>query len=129
MKTATRSTSRLTKEKPRQPFGAAGISGLTVAVPAQSVKQRELARSSDGLFWEHTFYNRATCGCRVSRRALQDRPEPGQGDGLQVVAEPVHGLRPPLHVLLRPPFRAPLRPPVRRPLRRLDPGEDERRGS
>src|SRR5207249_848389 len=66
---------------------------------------------------------------RVSRRALQERPEPGQGDGLQVVAEPLHGLRAPVYVLLRQALRAPLGPALRRSLRNVDPREDERRGS
>ena len=64
---------------------------------------------------------------RVSRRALQERPQPGQGHGLQVVPEPVHGLRAPLHVLLRPSLRKAIGPAVGRPLRDVDPSEDERR--
>ena len=72
------------------------------------------------------FYTCTGAG-RVSRRALPDRAEPGQGDGLQLVAQPVHGLRPPLHVLLRARLRAARRPAVRRPLRPLDPREDQRR--
>ena len=53
---------------------------------------------------------------RVSAGALPQRPEPRQGDALRVVAQPVHGLRPPVHVLLRPALRAPGRPSLRRPL-------------
>ncbi len=52
---------------------------------------------------------------------------PGEGHAVQVVAQPVHGLRPPLHVLLRPPLRAARRPALGRPLRPLDPREAERR--
>ena len=66
-------------------------------------------------------------GGRVSRRALPERAEPRQGHGLRLVAEPVHGLRAPLHVLLRARLRAARRPAVRRPLRALDPREGERR--
>ena len=50
-----------------------------------------------------------------------------RGHAVPVVAQPVHGLRAPLHVLLRPPLRAACRPPVGRPLRPLDPREAERR--
>ena len=47
-------------------------------------------------------------------------------DAVRVVAQPVHGLRPPLHVLLRPGVRGPRRPARRRPLRAEHPREDER---
>ena len=50
-----------------------------------------------------------------------------KGMGFRLVAEPVHGLRAPLHVLLRPRLRAPRRPAVRRPLRALDPRQGQRR--
>ena len=57
------------------------------------------------------------------------RPEPGPGHALRLVAQPVHGLRPSLHVLLRPGVRAARRPAVGRPLRGVDPGQDQpRRG-
>ena len=58
---------------------------------------------------------------------MPERAQPRPRDAVRLVAQPVHGLRPPLHVLLRPGLRAAGRPPVRRPLRPLDPGEDERR--
>ncbi len=45
----------------------------------------------------------------------------------KLVAQPVHGLRAPLHLLLRPALRAARRPALRRTLRALDPREDERR--
>src|SRR3954452_23437538 len=64
---------------------------------------------------------------RVPRGALPQRAEPRERDAVRVVAEPVHGVRPPLHLLLRPRLRGARRPALRRPLRRLDPGEDERR--
>ena len=63
----------------------------------------------------------------VSRGALPVGPEPGQGHDVRLVAEPVHGLRPPVHVLLRPGVREARGSAVGRPLRRLDPGQDERR--
>ena len=53
----------------------------------------------------------------VSRGALQDGAEPRQGHDLQLVAQPVHGLRAPLHVLLRPGVRALADRPVGRSLR------------
>ena len=64
---------------------------------------------------------------RVSRRALPLCAQPRAGDAVRLVAEPVHGLRPPLHVLLRAGVRGARRPARRRPLRREHPGEDERR--
>ena len=68
-----------------------------------------------------------THGRRVPRGALPHGAEPRQGDAVRVVAEPVHGLRPPLHVLLRPRLRAAGRPPRRRPLRAHDPRQAEHR--
>ena len=47
----------------------------------------------------------------------------------QLVAEPLHGVRSPLHVLLRPGLRASRGPARRRPLRDLHPREDQRRRS
>ena len=64
---------------------------------------------------------------RVPRRALPHGAQPRQGDAVRVVAEPVHGLRPPLHVLLCPRLRAAGRPPLRRPLRPHDPRQAEHR--
>ena len=55
------------------------------------------------------FYTRGDAG-RVPRRAVQDGAEPRVGHALQLVAEPVHGLRAPLHLLLRPGVRAARRP-------------------
>ena len=55
------------------------------------------------------------------------RAQPRQGNAVRLVAEPVHGLRPPLHVLLRPGLRAAGRPPRRRSLRAHDPRQAERR--
>ena len=76
--------------------------------------------------YEHMFYT-STGASGVPDRALQVRAQPGPRHAVQVVAEPLHGLRPPLHVLLRAELRASRRPAVRRPLRALDPREDERR--
>ena len=59
--------------------------------------------------------------------AVQDRAEPRHGDAVRLVAQPVHGLRAPLHVLLRPRLRAAGRPAGRRALRDVDPREGERR--
>ena len=64
---------------------------------------------------------------RVPRRALPQRPEPRQRHALRLVAQPLHGLRPPLHLLLRPRLRAARRPPLRRPLRHVDPRQGQRR--
>ena len=58
---------------------------------------------------------------------MQERPQPGQGDDVRLVAEPLHGLRAPLHVLLRPRLRAPSRPAFRRSLRPFDQGQGQRR--
>ena len=63
---------------------------------------------------------------RVSRRALPLRVEPRAGYAVRVVAQPVHGLRPPLHVLLRAGVRGARRPARGRPLRDEHPREDER---
>ena len=51
----------------------------------------------------------------------------GAGDAVPLVAQPVHGLRAPMHVLLRPALRAARRSAVGRPLRPLDPRQVERR--
>lgn len=66
-------------------------------------------------------------GRRVPRRAVPKRAEPRQGYALQVVAEPLHGMRPPLHVLLRPGLRAAGRETCGRPLRHVDPSQDQHR--
>ena len=66
---------------------------------------------------------------RVPRRAVPERAQPRQGHAFQLVAEPLHGVRSPLHVLLRPGLRAPRRPAGGRPLRHLHPSEDQRRRS
>ena len=76
---------------------------------------------------ERMFYHGGDGG-RVSRRALPERAEPGEGYGVRLVAEPLYGLRAPLHVLLRARLRAAGRPAVRRSLRTLDSGEGERGG-
>src|SRR6478672_2751561 len=66
---------------------------------------------------------------RVPRGALQERPEPREGDDVRLVAQPVHGLRAPLHLLLRPGVRASRGPALRRPLRPIDQGQGQcRRG-
>jgi hypothetical protein len=74
-----------------------------------------------------TYVLYSSSATRVPKRALQVGAQPGPGHAVQVVAEPVHGLRPPLHVLLCPQLRAARRPAVRRQLWALDPGQDERR--
>ena len=65
---------------------------------------------------------------RSSRTAKSpaDRAEPGQGHAVRVVAQPLHGLRPPVHVLLRPGFERPADGP---PTTATDahPGQGERR--
>src|SRR5581483_11234775 len=64
---------------------------------------------------------------RVPRGAVPQRAQPGAGDAVRLVAQPVHGLRPPLHVLLRPRLRGARRPSLGRPLRLEHPRQDERR--
>ena len=51
-----------------------------------------------------------THGRRVPRGAVPHGAQPRQGNAVRLVAEPVHRLRPPLHVLLRPRLRAAGRP-------------------
>src|SRR5260221_2676799 len=75
---------------------------------------------------ERMFYTPGLAG-RVPGGAVQGRAEPGGGDAVRVVAEPLHGLRAPVHVLLRPGLRAASRPSVRLAVRDVDPGEVERR--
>ncbi len=58
---------------------------------------------------------------------MQERAQPRARHAVRLVAQPVHRLRSPLHVLLRPPLRDPGRSPGRRPLRPRDPRQDERR--
>src|SRR6187549_823277 len=97
---------------------------------AEGRSPRGLARSigaaSVGERGERMFYT-PRGGSGVPRRAVSERAQPRQGHGLPLVAEPVHGLRAPLHVLLRPCFRAPRGPALRRALRALDPREGQRR--
>src|SRR5882724_1658745 len=62
---------------------------------------------------------------RVSRGALQGRPEPCERDALRVVAQSLYGLRAPLHLLLRPRIRAARRPALRRSVRDVDPREGQ----
>ena len=64
---------------------------------------------------------------RVPRGAVQGRAQPREGHAVPVVAQPVHGLRASLHVLLRARVRAARRPAVRRRVRALDPRQGERR--
>ena len=66
---------------------------------------------------------------RLPRRTVPGRAQPRAGHALRVVAQPVHGLRPSLHLLLRPRLRAARRPSGRRPLRHVDPRQAERRRS
>ena len=88
-------------------------------VPGSLAGWRPLARI------ERLFYHQGDGRRRVSRGALPQRPEPGSGHALRLVAQPVHGLRPPLHVLLRPRVRASRRPAVGRGVRALDPGQGQ----
>ena len=75
---------------------------------------------------ERLFYS---SGVRVEYRIEPCRTcvEPRLRDAVRLVAQPVHGLRAPLHVLLRALVRAARRPSVRAGLRHLDPGEGEHR--
>ena len=55
--------------------------------------------------------------CRCERNTAKSRAsgaQPRQGHAVRLVAQPVHGLRAPLHVLLRARLRAARRPAVRR---------------
>ena len=58
---------------------------------------------------------------------MPQRTQPRPRDAVRLVAQSVHGLRPPVHVLLRPRLRGARRPAVGRPLRREHPRQDERR--
>ena len=57
-------------------------------------------------------------GRGVPRGAVPRRAEPREGHAVRLVAQPLHGLRAPLHLLLRPRVRAARRPALRRSLRR-----------
>ena len=59
---------------------------------------------------------------------MQVGADAGARHAVQVVDQPVHGLRPSLHLLLRPPLRTARRPTLGRPLRAVDPREAEHRG-
>ena len=126
--------------RPRAPQPEARVDERPAVVAAQEVavdvlrpgrqRPRDPVDAVGQLDWltERMFYTSSASPCsRVSRRALPQRAQPGAGDGVRVVAEPVHGLRAPLHVLLRPRVRAARRPAVRRPLRHEHPRQDERR--
>src|ERR671923_903831 len=97
------------------------MSPATPAKPAWPLTAPSSRRLSERMFYT------VERGRRVPRGALSRGAEQGQGDGVRVVPEPVHGLCPPLHVLLRPGVRAAGRPALPRTGRPLDPGEDERR--
>ena len=58
--------------------------------------------------------------CRTALNRVKGMP-------FELVAQPVHGLRAPLHLLLRPGVRGARRPARRRPLRALDPRQGQRR--
>src|SRR5690606_17442306 len=63
----------------------------------------------------------------LPRGALQVCPQSLQRNAFSLDAEPVHGMRASLYLLLCPDLREARGPSVRRPLRYIDPGEDERR--
>ena len=63
----------------------------------------------------------------VPRGAVPGGAQSREGHAVRVVAQPVHGLCSPLHVLLRAGLRAARRSAFGRRVRTVDPGEDERR--
>ena len=60
---------------------------------------------------------------------MQERAQPGARDAVRLVAQSLHGLRPPVHVLLREGVRAAGRPAIRLAVRTLDPRQAQRRRS
>src|SRR5919106_607608 len=105
--------------------GRVGSGKVTRRIPPSSWSMAPYATTLPSV--EHMFYP-GRGARRVPAGALQVRAQRGARHALPLVAQPVHGLRAPVHVLLRPPVRAARRPTVRRPLRPFDPRQDERGG-
>ncbi len=95
----------------------------------RSSSTRISRRSIAGRATDRTYVLSWADAGRVSGRAVQGRAEPCQRHALRLVAQPLHGLRPPVHLLLRARIRASRRPPVGPPLRDVDPREAQHRRS
>src|SRR5947209_12748624 len=89
--------------------------------------RESVSRSIASCWTDRTYVLSSQDADRVPRGAVQGSAEPRQGDALRLVAESLHGLRPPVHLLLRPRVRAAGRPARGRPVRAVDPREGERR--
>src|SRR3954454_9056396 len=129
---ASSSSARIMRSRPlraRAYWAAARRPSGSTADRSSRGRRRNLARTAAGAHarGERMFYDGRRGGDRVPRGALQGGAQPRQGHAVRLVAEPVHGLCPSLHVLLRPRVRAPRRPPLRRALRPVDPRQGERR--
>src|SRR5262249_49381372 len=105
----SRSSSRMrVRRDVTRPYSAATKKAFRRIRPARarSSRKRVIRPSLGGRIVPHPpavermFYHGRYAG-RVPRGALQGRAQPRQGDGVHLVAQPVHGVRPPLHLLLR----------------------------
>ena len=77
------------------------------------VQQRSEYRDRFGLRLVRTYVLSWLRWVEYREEPCRSAAQPRQGHAVRLVAEPVHGLRAPLHVLLRPRIRAARRPAVR----------------
>ena len=87
---------------------------------AELVHRPTLTRPVGAPCRDRTYVLLCPSASRLPDRALQVGVDRRPRDALQVVVEPVHGLRAPVHVLLRQALRAARRSPVRRSVRPVD---------
>ena len=110
---------------------AGGSAWRVTRAPCNKIVSRRLVRhasteaSSRGTIRTDVLCSRHAA--RIPRGPVPQRAQPGQGHAVRLVAQPVHGLRAPMHLLLRPRLRGRRRSALRRPVRALDPRQDQRR--
>src|SRR5207253_1298748 len=89
------------EEKGHAPLSGARVLGGSSSSTRISRRSISFRRS------ERTYVLSSGRARRIPGGAVQGRAQPRQGDALRLVAQSLHGLRPPVHVLLRPGVRAP----------------------
>src|SRR5262249_24161700 len=104
------------------------MSAATVRVTAVAASQIRMPTSSVSDETGSDTWTRSYTDCHaggVPRGALSQRPQSRAEHAVQVVAEPLHGLRASLHVLLRARLRAARRSPRGGGIRPLGAREDQ----